>query len=44
MREVLLSEQFGQLIVSRLQLRLMIFDEAQETILQWIEPEAAITA
>jgi hypothetical protein len=37
-QEGLLSERFGQVIVARLQLRLLIFDEAQERIIQWIEP------
>jgi hypothetical protein len=35
--EGLLSERFGQLIVTRLQLRLLVFDEQQERIAQWIE-------
>ncbi len=34
--ENLLSERFGQLIISRLQLRLLIFDETQQKRLQWI--------
>ncbi|MGA7495364.1 MAG: element excision factor XisH family protein [Isosphaeraceae bacterium] len=34
--ENLLSERFGQLIISRLQLRLLIFDETQQKSLQWI--------
>src|SRR5271157_602209 len=34
--ENLLSESFGQLIISRLQLRLLIFDETQQKSLQWI--------
>ena len=34
--EGLLSERFGQLIVARLQLRLLVFDELQERIVQWI--------
>lgn len=33
-----LSERFGQMIVSRLQLRLLVFDERQGRVLQWIEP------
>lgn len=36
--EGILSERFGQLIVARLQLRLLIFDEVQERVVQWIEP------
>jgi hypothetical protein len=31
-----LSERFGQFIVSRLQVRLMVFDETQERVIQWI--------
>jgi hypothetical protein len=31
------SERFGQLIVSRLHLRLVVFDEVREGIVQWIE-------
>jgi XisH protein len=34
--EGLFSERFGLLIVSRLELRLLIFDEQQERIVQWI--------
>jgi XisH protein len=34
--ESLLAERFGQLIVSRLQMRLIVFDEHRERILQWI--------
>lgn len=37
-QEGLLSERFGQLIVARLQLRLLIFDETQDEDLRWIEP------
>jgi hypothetical protein len=29
-------ERFGQLIVSRVQLRLLVFDEREERVLQWI--------
>jgi hypothetical protein len=36
--EELLTERFGQFIVARLQLRLLIFDIAQERIIRWIEP------
>jgi hypothetical protein len=32
----LLTEPFGRLIVTRLQLRMLIFDEVQEKVLQWI--------
>ena len=35
--ESLLSERFGQMIVSRLELRLLVFDEQQERVIQWIE-------
>ncbi len=35
--EGLLSERFGQFIVTRLQLRLVVFDEQQRRIVQWIE-------
>jgi hypothetical protein len=31
-----LGERFGQLIVSRVQLRLLVFDEREERVLQWI--------
>jgi hypothetical protein len=34
--ESLLSERFGQLIVTRLQLRLVVFDEEQVRVYQWI--------
>jgi hypothetical protein len=34
----LLSDRFGQLIVSGFQLRVLVFDEEQERISQWIEP------
>jgi hypothetical protein len=33
----LLTERFGQLIVTELQLRLLVFDEEQERVVQWIE-------
>jgi hypothetical protein len=36
--EELLSDRFGQLIVTRLELRLVVFDETRERIIQWIEP------
>jgi hypothetical protein len=35
--ESLLTERFGQLIVAQLQLRLVVYDEQQERIVQWIE-------
>jgi hypothetical protein len=31
-----LADQFGQLVVSGLNLRLVVFDEQQERIVQWI--------
>jgi len=34
--DTLLVERFGQLIVSRLQLRVLVFDEQQGRITQWI--------
>jgi predicted RNase H-like HicB family nuclease len=34
--EGLLSERFGQLIVARLRLRLLVFDEQQQKVVQWI--------
>jgi hypothetical protein len=36
--EGLLSERFGQLIVDRVQLRILVFDEERERIIRWIEP------
>jgi XisH protein len=39
-QEEVLSDRFGQLIVTRLELRLLVFDESKERILQWIEPSA----
>jgi hypothetical protein len=33
----LLAERFGQFIVIRLQLRLLVFDEQHERVVQWIE-------
>lgn len=33
--EGVLSERFGQLIISRLNLRLLVFDEQRQRILQW---------
>jgi hypothetical protein len=35
--EGLLSERFGQLLVTRLDLRLMVFDEQEEKVVQWID-------
>jgi hypothetical protein len=37
-QEGLLSERFGRVIVARLGLRLLVFDEDQGRIIQWIEP------
>lgn len=34
--ETVLSERFGQLIVRELCLRLLVFDEEQERVIQWI--------
>jgi hypothetical protein len=34
--EGLLAEPFGQLIVARVQLRLLVFDEQQERVVRWI--------
>ena len=31
-----LSERFGQLVIARLQLRLLIFDDQQQRVVQWI--------
>jgi hypothetical protein len=36
-RDSLLAEPFGQLIVSRLRLRLVVFDEQKQRVVQWIE-------
>jgi len=36
-RDSLLDEPFGQLIVSRLRLRLLVFDEQEQRVVQWIE-------
>jgi hypothetical protein len=33
----LLSERFGQLVIAKLQLRLMVFDESHGRVIQWIE-------
>jgi hypothetical protein len=35
--ESLLSERFGQVIVARLNLQLLVYDEKEEKIVQWIE-------
>jgi len=35
--EGLLSEKFGQLIVSRLGLRVLVFDHEPERVIKWIE-------
>lgn len=37
--ESLLSERFGQLIVTELELRLIVFDYEQKKVIQWIEPK-----
>lgn len=34
--DAVLADQFGQLIIKRLQLRVLIFDEQEEKVLQWI--------
>jgi hypothetical protein len=34
--ESLLAERFGQFIVAQLQLRLLVFDEQKERVVQWI--------
>lgn len=34
--EGLLTEAFGQLIIQRLQLRLLVFDEQKEKVVKWI--------
>jgi hypothetical protein len=39
-QQTLLAERFGQLIVNRLGLRVLVFDESQERIVQWIESNA----
>jgi XisH protein len=31
-------KKFGQLIVTKLELRLIVFDDNQRRIIQWIEP------
>ena len=36
--EELLSDRSGHLIVTHLELRLQVFDETCERIVQWIEP------
>ncbi len=38
--ENLLSEKFGQLIISRLELRVLLFDETEEKVVQWIRSNA----
>jgi hypothetical protein len=38
--EGLLTERFGQLIVTRLRLQLLVFDEQQQRVLRWIESSA----
>jgi XisH protein len=34
--ETVLAERFGQLIVSQLRLRLLVFDDQQERVIEWI--------
>jgi XisH protein len=34
--ESILAEKFGQFIIARLQLRLLVFDEEKEQVVQWI--------
>lgn len=34
--ETVLSERFGQLIISQLRLHLLVFDDQQERVFQWI--------
>lgn len=34
--ETILAERFGQLIVSELHLRLLVFDDQQERVIRWI--------
>jgi hypothetical protein len=34
--ETVLAERFGQLIVSQLRLRLLVFDDQQERVVRWI--------
>lgn len=34
--ETVLAEQFGQLIISELHLRLLVFDDLRERVIQWI--------
>jgi hypothetical protein len=35
--EGLLTERFGQMIVTRLQLRLLVFDEQPGRVVRWID-------
>ena len=35
--EGLLTEQFGQFVVTRLQLKLLVFDEQQRRVIRWTE-------
>ncbi len=32
----ILAERFGQLVVSKVELRLLVFDEGEERIIEWI--------
>jgi hypothetical protein len=34
--DIVLADQFGQLIIKRLQLRVLVFDDQQAKVLQWI--------
>jgi XisH protein len=36
--DTVLSDRFGQFVVSHFNLRLLVFDEERERITQWIEP------
>jgi hypothetical protein len=35
--DILFTERFGQLILARLKLHLLVFDEREEKIIQWID-------
>ena len=34
--ETILEEQFGRLIITSLQIRVLVFDEVQEKVIRWI--------
>jgi hypothetical protein len=36
-QESVLSERFGQFVIDRLSLRILVFDEEAQSIIQWIE-------